>query len=129
MWSWWVLSGKSNKMIDKIKHFLFQFDFVWSIPLAFLGFVAFPYLGEMIFGQGFAFYPPEFFHAGVYAGLITILFNSMTQMGIFFNFPELYEYYLGNGFENLPTWQKAAIFLFVYSFFYVSLLVVWATIV
>jgi hypothetical protein len=115
--------------MDKIKKFLFQFDFIWSIPVAFLGFVAFPYLGEYLFGHGFGFYPPEFFHAGLYAGLVIVLFNSITQMGIYFNFPEIYEYYLGAGFENLPTWQKAVIFLFVYSFYYASLLAVWGTIV
>lgn len=116
-------------MISKIKHFLFEFDFVWSIPLAFLGFILFPILGAQIFGDGFAFYPPEFFHAGVYSGLITIMFNSMVQMGIFFNFPVVYDYYLGEGFKELQTWQKAAIFLFIYVFFYASLLIVWGTIV
>ena len=116
-------------MIDKIKHFLFEYDFIWSIPLAFLGFIAFPYLGESIFGQGFAFYPPEFFHAGIYSGLIAILLNSFTQMGIYFNFPEIYQYYLGEGFKELPTWQKAFIFLFVYVFFYSVQLIIWATIV
>ena len=115
--------------MEAVKKFLFQFDFIWSIPLAFLGFVLFPILGQAIFGDGFGFYPPEFFHAGVYSGLITILFNSITQMGIFFNFPELYQYYLGENYQNLPPWLRAVIFLFVYSFFYVSLLVVWATIV
>lgn len=116
-------------MIKKIKEFLFEYDFIWSIPAAFLGFVLFPILGAMIFGAGFAFYPPEFFHAGFYAGLIAILFNSFTQMGIYFNFPEVYQYYLGEGFKELPTWQKACIFLFVFCFLQLLMLVVWATIV
>lgn len=116
-------------MIDKIKKFLFEFDFVWSIPIAFIGFVLFPIVGQAIFGNGFGFYPPEFFHAAIYTGLITVMINSFTQMGIYFNFPKLYEYYLGDGFEKLPTWQKSVIFLFVYCFFALFQLIIWAIVV
>jgi len=73
--------------MKKVIDFLKEYDFVWSIPLAFLGFYLFAYFGESLFGEGFAFYPPSFFHAGIYAGLIVVLFNSFTQMGIYINFP------------------------------------------
>lgn len=116
---------KLNKILD----FLREMDFIWSIPVAFLGFYLFAYYGESIFGEGFAFYPPSFFHAGIYAGLIVVLFNSFTQMGIYINFPVLYKYYLQEGFELLPTWQKALIFFAVYLFFFFSLLTVWSQVV
>jgi hypothetical protein len=115
--------------LKKILSFLQEFDFIWSIPVAFLGFYLFAYYGETIFGEGFAFYPPSFFHAGIYAGLIVVLFNSLTQMGIYINFPVLYKYYLQEGFELLPTWQKAIIFILVYLFFFFSLLTVWSQVV
>lgn len=116
-------------MIKKIKDFLFEYDFIWTIPTAFLGFVLFPILGAAVFGDGFAFYPPEFFHAGIYAGLIMMLMTSFTQMGLYFQVPEVYKYYLGDGFNELETWQKASIFLFLFCFLIVCQIVVWATIV
>lgn len=115
--------------LKKVLDFLREMDFIWSIPVAFLGFYLFAYYGESIFGEGFAFYPPSFFHAGIYAGLIVVLFNSFTQMGIYINFPVIYKYYLQEGFESLLTWQKALIFLIVYLFFFSSLLVVWSLVV
>lgn len=115
--------------LNKLTKFLQEFDFIWSIPAAFLGFYLFAYYGTALFGEGFAFYPPSFFHAGIYAGLIVVLFNSLTQMGIYINFPVIYKYYLQEGFETLLTWQKALIFLIVYLFFFSSLLVVWSLIV
>lgn len=115
--------------LNKILRFLQEFDFIWSLPLAFLGFYLFAYYGENIFGEGFAFYPPSFFHAGIYAGLIVVLFNSLTQMGIYINFPVIYKYYLQEGFDNLPTWQKALIFSFIYLFYFFALLTVWSLVV
>jgi hypothetical protein len=117
------------KIIKKVFNWLGEYDFVWSIPLAFLSFVLFPILGENIWGDDFAFYPPEFFHAAIYAGLIVVFFNSMVQLGIRINFPELYKYYLDDNFNELPTWQKAVIFLSVYFFFYCSLVWIWAQMV
>lgn len=113
----------------EIFSFLKEFDFIWSLPAAFIGFVTFPIIGQLIWGEGFGFYSPEFFHAGIYAGLIVVLFNSFTQMGIYINFPALYKYYLQDGFENLPIWQRAILFLFVYVFFFSSLLLVWKALV
>lgn len=115
--------------MKKIRSFLFEYDFIWSIPVAFIGFVLFPIIGQAVFGEGFGFYPPEFFHAGVYAGLLGILLNSLTQMFLFFNFPVQYDYYLQSGFEKLEEWQKAALFLFLYVFCFSSLLGIWLAIV
>jgi len=116
-------------MFQKIKNFLSEFDFIWSIPLAFIGFILFPVFGQIIFGEGFAMYPPDFFHAGIYSLLINVLFVSASQLAIFIHFPEVYNYYLKD-FENLePKWLKPIIFLFVFCAFYASLLLVWSKVV
>lgn len=116
-------------MIKKILSFLGEFDFLWSTPLAFIVFYLFAYYGESLFGEGFAFYPPSFFHAAIYSALIVVFFNSAAQMGIYINFPELYKYYLEENYNTLPSWQRATIFLFVYLFFFSSLLLVWKVLV
>lgn len=116
-------------MFQKIKQFLFEFDFVWSTPVAFILFYLFAEVGTSVFGDGFAFYPPSFFHAGIYASLIVVFFAGVVQMGIFFHFPEMYQYYLKD-FENLkPEWVKPLVFLLVYFFFFLSLVAVWRTLV
>lgn len=115
--------------MSKILAFLKEYDFIWSIPMAFIGFVTYPIVGALIWGDGFGSYSPEFFHAGLYAGLIVILFNSFVQIGIFFNFPELYSYYLNEGFKELPTCTKIITFLTVYVFFFSSLVVIWKALV
>ena len=116
-------------MIKKILHILREFDFIWSIPSAFLMFISFPILGGIIWGESFSGYDPSFFHAGIYALMLGVLFNGATQMGIFFNFPELYDYYLSDFSKIEPLWLKALIFLFVYAFFFVSFLLIWKVIV
>lgn len=116
-------------MFDKIKKILKEFDFIWALPLGFLSFILYPVIGAQIWGDGFPTYSPEFFHAGIYAGLMIVLFNSFTQIGIYFNFPELYHYYLGEDFKQLPPWLRLLTFLTVYSFFFFALLTVWSKIV
>lgn len=133
-------------MIKKVLQFLKEFDFFWTVPLSFGLFLLFPYVGELIFcndkpivdpvtGQlvandcSFSMYPPEFFHAGIYAGVIAVLINSFVQMGIYYNFPVLYEYYLEEGFKNLNPITKICVFLFIYTLFFVSLLFIWGVVV
>lgn len=116
-------------MIDKIKKFLFEYDFLWSIPLGFILFVLFPVVGEMIWGEGFSGYPPVFFHAGIYAALMVMLFTSFIQMGIFFQFPEMYNYYLKNFNEIEPSWLKPIIFLWVFFVYFYFVVKVWQTLV
>lgn len=116
------------KILTKIKELLLEYDFIWSIPIAFSVFMLFPIIGQQYFGDDFAFYPPSFFHAGIYAALLIVLFNSVVQMGILINFPTMYEYYL-KSFSTLPEWQKLIAFSFYYVFFFSSLIIVWRTIV
>ena len=118
-----------KEFLIKVKNFFFEYDFFWSIPIGFIGFITYPIFGSFIWGDGFSSYSPEFFHAAIYAGLVAVLFSSFTQMGMYFNFPELYKFYLGEGFKDLKTWEKSAIFLFVYVFLYSSLLLIWGMIV
>lgn len=106
-----------------------EFDFFWSLPIALLSFIFFPIIGQKIWGEALATYSPEFIHAIIYTALVVITFNSMTQMGIYINFPKLYDFYLNKGFNELSIWQRCVIFLFVYVFYYCSLVVVWLTLV
>lgn len=115
--------------IKKILSFLREMDFIWSLPLALITFIAFPIFGQSFFGESFSFYSPEFIHAIIYAGLVNVAFNSMAQLGIYINFPELYKFYLGEEFRTLPTINKCAIFLLVYLFFFISLLLTWVVLV
>jgi len=117
------------EIIKKVLAFLREMDFIWSLPLALVTFVTFPIIGQQIYGESFSFYSPEFIHAIIYAGLVNVAFNSMAQIGIYINFPELYKFYLGEGFKELPTIQKCIIFLFVYLFFFISLLLTWLVLV
>lgn len=116
-------------MFEKIRQFLFEYDFLWSTPLAFTLFYLFAYFGSSIFGDGFAFYPPSFFHAGIYAALITVFFAGVVQMGIFFHFPEMYQYYLKDFNTIEPSWLKPIIFLSVCSCYFLILVTVWKTLV
>ena len=118
-----------KEKLNSILAWLKEFDFIWSIPAAFGIFILFPVVGEKIFGEGFAMYDPSIFHASIFTGLIVMLMTSFTQMGIYFQFEQLYFYYLGEGFKDLPTWQKSFVFLFVFSFFMLFQLIVWKTIV
>lgn len=117
------------KILKKIKSFLFEYDFLWSIPVAFVGFILFPIVGQLIWGEGFGSYSPEFFHAGIYAGLIVVLTTSFVQMGMFFQFPELYQYYLKDFNEIEQKWLKPIIFLTVYFFYFLFFFLIWRAVV
>jgi hypothetical protein len=115
-------------MLEKIKVFLKEYDFIWSTPLAFGIFILFPYVGQSLFGNDFAFYPPSFFHAGIYAALLTVFANSVVQMGILFNFPEMYEFY-HKQFNELQVWQKSLLFSVHYFFYFLLFFLFWVMIV
>lgn len=119
-------------MFKKILRKLMQFDFVWSVPLAFASFVAYGIFGELFFGEGFGFYDPSFFQAALYATLVTILFNGATLMGVLINFNGAYNYYLYKSkteFEGLPPIQKMLIFLGLYGFLMLLQYFIWVKIV
>jgi len=115
-------------MLEKVKSFLKEYDFIWSIPTAFGLFVIFPIIGQNLFGDDFAFYPPSFFHAGIYAALLTVFANSVVQMGLLVNFPEMYDFYLKQ-FPELPVWQKSILFSFYYVFLFLMFFLFWVMIV
>ena len=83
--------------MKKVLSFLFEYDFIWSLPVVVLGFVLFPILGTAIFGDGFGFYSPELLHSVIASGLILMSGVSFIQMGMYFQVPEVYKFYLGEG--------------------------------
>jgi len=78
-----------KEKLIKIGKFLMEYDFLWSVPSIFTIFVLFPYLGEALFGDGFAFYPPSFFHAGIYAVLRSLVISSCGFVEIISNVPTI----------------------------------------
>lgn len=113
-------------MIKKIKHILALLDSIWSVPLAFLSFMAYGYFGSWFFGDSFGFYDPSFFQAAIYSALILVFFNGVSWGGMWFNFRAVYRYYItksSEDFSNLAAWQKLLYILFLYCFFMVILTV------
>lgn len=115
-------------MVKKIVRFLLLADFIWSVPLAFVSFVAFGIFGEWFFGEGFASYDPSFVQAIVYTALTLVSFNAITLMGLWFNFRTVYNYYINESkedFKNLRKEYKLGIFLFLYVFIMFLCFVIW----
>lgn len=111
---------------------LSKWDVVWSAPLAFVAFVAFAFVGESIFGISFGGYDPSIYQAAIYAAGITILFNGVIWVGMWFNWRSIYRYYLSeaiNDFQNLHAWQRLAILFASYWFYFLFLYLVWQRLV
>lgn len=115
-------------MVKKIIRFLLLADFIWSVPLAFISFVAFGVFGEWFFGEGFASYDPSFVQAIVYTSLTIVSFNAITLMGLWFNFRTVYNYYIYESkkeYKELSPIYKLGILLFLYVFVMSLCFVVW----
>jgi hypothetical protein len=114
-------------MIKKVLAFVSLWDGYWSIPLAFLIFLLFEYLGRWFFGQGFGAYDPSTFQAAIMTSVVMIMFNTAVQYAIKFNFPTLWEIYHKNFLElsnQLTPWQNILLTVFIYCFFFVVHVVV-----
>ncbi len=111
-------------MIKHIKTWLQLWDGVWSIPLAIAAFVSLGIAGQLVFGEGFAFYDPSIVQAGFLAAALLILFNLVTWLGLWFNFRTVFKYYRiysKQDFKKLQPWQRIASLLFLYIFYFAAL--------
>lgn len=116
-------------MWKKIKRFLFIWDGIWSVPVSFIMFMAFIYLGEGIYPDGdFSGMSPAYLQKMLYASVIMVGMNVSAWLAIFFNFNKVWGYYLkdsGTDFKNLEPFKKICIvFLLYFAFFWSGLLLV-----
>lgn len=113
--------------MKKIIEFLFRWDGIWSAPLLLFLFVAFGAFSVDFFGQGIATYDPGIVQALLLASAFLVAINFTTWLGIRFNFPEVYSYYI-NSFKsdigNLQLWQRITILLAIYFFLFSAFLFV-----
>jgi len=119
-------------MRKKLLYYLQKNDWIWSLPLGFMGFILYPILGVLIWGEGFAAYPPEFLHAAIYAALIMVIGNTVVQLGMNFNWRTVHRYIYNGGrkdFKESPVWLKLGFTLFIYVFYFVCFLSIWAVLV
>lgn len=114
-------------MFRKIISWLFMWDGVWTIPLAFLLFLLFGRFGEWYWGEGFGAMTPEFFHSILFAAIVVVALNFISWLGMWFNFNGIFQYYFSRpdrDFNSLTPFQKICVVLFVYSLFFISGLLV-----
>lgn len=107
-------------------------DGLWSIPLAFIGFLSFEWVGRSLWGDGFGAYDPAVFQAALMAAVILIAANTLVQLALVFNFPALWQSYHRTFFthyESLHAWQKIFVTLFMYCFFFAAFLLVFLKLV
>lgn len=123
-------------MIKRIIHILQFWDFIWSLPLAFVSFIAYGVLGNYIFGEGFGFYDPSMIQAFVYAAMLVVGANAITQLGIYFNARKVHDFFYKEAktsFQNLEPKFKLCVgltlFVFFYALYFLSLLFVWKVLV
>jgi len=128
--------------MKRLKRFLSIWDGLWSFPVAFIIFLGFGFLGQLIFGVNFGFYDPSFFQAALMAGGVFVLFNFLAWFGLYFNFRSVFKYFSGEktdegSFSNkskedakqLTPWQRIVLSLFMYCFFIVVLVVIFRALV
>jgi hypothetical protein len=93
--------------------------------MAFLGLA---YFGHQLFGDWFAPMPAEDLHILVEAALILVAANTLAFLGLYFNFRGLWRFWLNdskNAFNTLLPWQKIAVTLLLYFFFFAAYLICW----
>ena len=74
--------------MKRILRFLKMWDFIWSVPLAFVAFYTYGWIQEGIFGD--PMYSTEWFHRAILTSLIMVLFNGVILTGVFFNFKGIF---------------------------------------
>jgi len=116
-----------------ILRFFKMWDFIWSVPLAFIAFYGYGWIQENIFGD--PMYSTEWFHRAILASLIMILFNGVILTGTYFNFKGIFKYFyskdssIRNDFNNAPVWLKLLYFPFVFFLYLFALILVFRYIV
>ena len=109
--------------MKQLLRWLKLWDFVWSVPLAFVGFFVYGMVQEEVFGD--PMYSTDWFHRAMLASLIMILFNGIILGGMYFTFKGIYKYFYSTtstvkeDFKNAPIWLKLSyypicFFLYLY---------------
>jgi signal transduction histidine kinase len=109
-----------KKIIDILKEWKEEF---WSIPLAFLLFFLSPYALRWIDPTA-GVYDAGVFQIILFASICLLVFNGLAWVGVKIVFPEVFEYFQNKfktDFNNLTTWEKSKISLFVFSLFFAAL--------
>ena len=115
--------------MKKILYYLQKYDGVWSIPVAFLAFFLAGKYSYEYFGD--ALISTEYLQHVFLASLILIFANFVVFLGINFNFRSLQRYFYSEEIKrdvvnNLTTWQRIKLYIFVYfGFLSFFLLIVW----
>ena len=128
--------------MKKIFKLLTLWDGFWSIPLAFVSFLAYEIFGRWMFGTGFGAYDPSYFQAAIMAGAIVVITNFIVQAALKFNFPKAWRIYKNesltdqcgseepcNYFEKLTPTQQVCATIFLYCFFSLEYIIVFLKIV
>jgi len=122
-------------MKKKIKHFLEQYDGIWSIPFAFITFwligIVLQFLDVTAGSYDLAFIQPLFLAIGIVIGAV-----NATIVGLRFTFKGFYRYIYGyrnedgiiinqskEDFKKLELWQKFIV-AFLPFYFLVALIVI-----
>jgi hypothetical protein len=105
-------------MLKRIKHKIQEFDWIWSIPLGVLGFFSWGLFSEYVLKD--PSYSSEWFHRGILAVLLLLLFHASSQIAMIFNFRGLYKYFysksstIKDDFKEMPQWLKVFSPIFVW---------------
>ena len=121
-----------KEFLLRVKHFILQFDAMWSVPLGIVLFIAYP---TILYKMGLVAeaYPLSSFHAFILACIIIISATNFSVIGLYFTFRDLfYQIYSKTGredFKALNKLYKLCIAIFFFLVFYLSVLVVFLKIV
>ena len=121
-----------KEIIARIRHFILQFDAMWSVPLGIFLFIAYP---TILYKMGMVAeaYPLSSFHAFLLACIIVISATNFSVIGLYFTFRDLfYQIYSKSGreeFKGLNPTYKLCISIFFFLVFYYSVLAVFLKIV
>lgn len=128
--------------MKKLKYFLQHIDGIWSLPLAILLFWVVGLVLSSVFGFGTGTYDPGLYQAFFFSCGIVIGATNVTVWGLYFNFRHLYRYIYGekdengkwinyskNKWKSLTPWQQFVIALSVFFAFFISIIVVFLSLV
>jgi hypothetical protein len=114
--------------VKKIIRFMIRWDGIWALPFTITVFILLAIFGQRIFGFWFVPMPLDDLHTAIEAAIIVIAANSLSLLGLWFNFRKIYTYYLTSAkadFSNLQAWQRLLILFFMYCFYVSLFIMVW----
>jgi hypothetical protein len=119
-------------LVKTLKYKLQLFDFVWSLPLAILGFILWGNISVNYFHDPDL--SVEWVSMAVESSLILIFFTAICIGGVYFTARGLFKYFyrkdsgIKEEFQKLPSWLKVFSFPLYVFFFLVVLIVIFSII-